>query len=375
MPMPKTIMYIIRQLSFATLFIAGVLTSAVWLTQSLRFVDVVLNKGLPFSTFFALIVYLIPDLIGVVLPIAVLIAVLFVYNRMTADNELIVMRATGMSNWQLASPALILSCTVVAILYSITIYAMPFSYKKMKDLEHEIKGYVSTAMLQEGQFNSVRSLTVYVRKRHSPTDLSGIIIYDARDYKKPYVITAELGSILSTNKGERVVLLNGIRHETNTSTGHPSMLRFSQHIIDFNSGGIVPEVRSKKPHEYFLWELLFPDDDIARDSVQYSKMFARAHYNILMPLTALCFGLLSVCLILSGEYNRRGRSKRLMYIVLGCSLFQINLFIFLHMYSWIFGAVALAYAQVVITITACISYLREWGVFVAASPKTESIRT
>src|SRR5690349_9354184 len=105
----KITSYMLRQLSWTSFFIALILIGAIWLTQSMRFIDVMLNQALPFSTFLNLILYLLPDLISFVLPSALLVSVIFVYNRLTTDQELIVFRSTGMSDWQLAKPTLILA--------------------------------------------------------------------------------------------------------------------------------------------------------------------------------------------------------------------------------------------------------------------------
>ena len=120
--MLKITYYIFRQLSLTTIFLTAGLTAAIWLTQSLRFVDGVLNKGLPITTFFTLISYLLPDLISIVLPVSLLIAVIYAYNRLIADQELIVMRSAGMSHWQLAKPAILLASFITAGLYINNIY-------------------------------------------------------------------------------------------------------------------------------------------------------------------------------------------------------------------------------------------------------------
>lgn len=211
--MSKMNIYITRQLSFATIFIAIVLTVAVWLTQSLRFVDIVVNKGLDISTFFYLVSLLIPDLLSIVLPAALLMATLFVYNKLIAENELIVMKAIGMSPLQILKPALQVTAFVMLILYAINLYILPLSFRKLRDLEHDIRNRMSISMLQSGQFNNFKDLTIYIRKISSDGDVSGIIIHNSQDEKKPYTITARKGAVIKKEKETRLVLIDGIRHE------------------------------------------------------------------------------------------------------------------------------------------------------------------
>src|ERR1700692_619507 len=98
--------YIFRQILVAMVVTPGGLTALVWLTQSLRFVDLVVNRGLSFFVFLHLTGLLIPSFIAVILPITTYVVIQFAYQRMATDRELTVMRAAGLSPWALARPAL-----------------------------------------------------------------------------------------------------------------------------------------------------------------------------------------------------------------------------------------------------------------------------
>ncbi len=89
--------YVLRQLLVALLAVSGGLVALIWLTQSLRFVEMVVNRGLSFRTFFELTGLLIPNFIAMILPITTFVVVQFVYQRLAGDRELTVMRAAGLS--------------------------------------------------------------------------------------------------------------------------------------------------------------------------------------------------------------------------------------------------------------------------------------
>src|SRR5882762_7782826 len=101
--------YILRQSLGMTLFVTIALSAAIWLTQSLRLVDLIVNRGLSVEMFLYLGILILPRFVDIVLPIGVFIAVLFTYNKLIAESEIIVMRASGLSQFGLAKPALILS--------------------------------------------------------------------------------------------------------------------------------------------------------------------------------------------------------------------------------------------------------------------------
>src|ERR1700733_4447031 len=117
--------YILWQCLSVMLFISAALTAAVWLAQSLRLVDLIVNRGLSAEMFFYLALLIVPRFLDIVLPIATFIAVLFVFNRLTMESELVVMRAAGLSPFGLAKPVLALAGIAFLMLMALSTYFLP----------------------------------------------------------------------------------------------------------------------------------------------------------------------------------------------------------------------------------------------------------
>ena len=98
--------YILRQLLGPFLLITVGLSAVIWLTQSLRFIDMIVNKGLSLSAFLYFSMLLLPTFLGVILPMALFSAILFTYNKLVIDSEVVSLRTAGFSQWSLAAPAL-----------------------------------------------------------------------------------------------------------------------------------------------------------------------------------------------------------------------------------------------------------------------------
>ncbi|MEQ8166013.1 MAG: LptF/LptG family permease, partial [Alphaproteobacteria bacterium] len=94
--------YVLRQLLVGMVIVTIGLTCVIWLTQSLRFVDMIVNRGLTAGTFVYLTMLLLPNFLSIILPIAVFTVVVFTYSKLISDRELIVMRAAGLSQVALA---------------------------------------------------------------------------------------------------------------------------------------------------------------------------------------------------------------------------------------------------------------------------------
>ena len=127
--------YIASHLFCPLLLVAFRFTGVVWLTQSLRFIDLIINKGLSFGLFLYMTVLLLPSLLTVILPISLFAAVLYTYNQLIVDREIVVLKATGLSNLRLALPALNLAGIVMVICYAINLYLMPLGFHEFKNIQ------------------------------------------------------------------------------------------------------------------------------------------------------------------------------------------------------------------------------------------------
>ncbi|MEQ8354127.1 MAG: LPS export ABC transporter permease LptF [Kiloniellaceae bacterium] len=310
--MPWITRYILAQLVMATIFVTLALTFAIWLTQSLRLIDYIVNRGLPASTFLTFVGLLLPSFLGVVLPVATFVAALFVYHKLTMDSEMVVMRAAGLSQMQLARPAIILGVMVTLVVYAISLYLLPVSFRNFKDLQNTFRSDLSTVLLQEGVFTALTDeITVYVRQRSADGELRGILVHDNREPGKPVTMMAERGALVPSEAGPRVVMENGNRQEVEPGTGRFSLLYFDRYTVELSDFGEAAKVRWREPKERFLGELLFPGSD-RRDQRYRQELIAEGHQRLVSPLYTLVFVLIGMAALLAGEFNRRGQAKRVL---------------------------------------------------------------
>ena len=314
--------YILRQSLGTTLFVTIALSAAIWLTQSLRLVDLIVNRGLSAELFFYLGILILPRFIDIVLPIGIFIAVLFTYNKLTAESEIVVMRAAGMSQFGLAKPGFILGGIGVAILLSLSAYFMPTANRAFKDLQFEIRNKFVSAVLQEGTFTTISdNLTIYVRGRDPTGEMTGFLVQDERDKAKPVTIIAERGAFVETETGSRVFLVNGNRQQLDRLTGKLSVLTFEKYTLDLADGHDVAVGRAREPQERYLGELFFPRESGINPSLRDSLRL-EGHLRLIVPLTALAFATIPLVALLCGEFNRRGQIRRILVAVLLAMLFE-----------------------------------------------------
>lgn len=303
--------YLFRQLALALLAVTVGLAALVWLTQSLRFIELVLDRGLSLAVFFELTSLLLPSFFSVILPITTFIVMLFVHLRLAGDRELVVMRAAGLSNWQIARPALALGLLVVGLMAFLNFWLVPLSHTAFRQWQFEIRNQLVGVLVQEGVFSSVGSdLTVYARKRDADGTLRGIMVHDQREAGGAVTILAQAGRIGQGADGPRVTLYDGVRQQMEKGpSGAPprlTVLSFSENSVDLARVARNEETRSRDSRERSIAELLDPDPVEGLRPREIRRFRAEAHQRMASPITALSFALVGLAVALTGQFRRHG---------------------------------------------------------------------
>lgn len=353
--------YIFGQLFFTVFITTLMLTCIMWLAQSLRYIDFMANKGAPFLLFCEMLFYLLPNLVVIVAPIAVLIGTLFVYNKLIADHELIVMQASGMGHWQLAKPAILISAIVTIFLYIFTLYFLPLSFRKYRDITMVFREKSLTSLVQVGQFNTLGKYTVYARSQDSQGNFLGILIYDGTQNEKSMIFMAAKGIILNDTEGGRLLLINGNRQEKDLNTSKPSILYFDQYIIETKNKSASEEKgdRFLKAYERHVGDLFNPSENLS-PSIRL-EFISAAHQRLISPLYALVFGLLGVCCMLLGRFNKKGRTFNILTACVFSIFIEISSIIFLHTLKYSAVMIQLSYGLIVTTLMICFFLLTPWA--------------
>ncbi len=308
--------YILRQLALALVAVTGGLVALIWLTQSLRFIELVVNRGLSLQVFLELTALLIPNFVAVILPITTFVVVQFIYQRLAGDRELTVMRAAGLSPASLARPALVLAIAAVAACYVLNLVVVPASFGQFRQYQFEIRNRVAAFLLQEGVFTVVSDdLTVYVRRRDADGTLHGIMVDDARQKNSRATILAERGRLIGTSDTPRVLMFNGSRQELDKQTGRLNVLKFAENAIDLVQAAKGDELRYRDATEMSIGELLHPPPGLVNGR-DLPKLLVEAHRRLSVPLTAASFALLALLAVLTGSFRRHGNILRPMLSVL-----------------------------------------------------------
>lgn len=315
--MSRFSIYLLKQMSGPVLLITLMLAGMAWVTQAVRLLEVVAGQTDNALTYFKLTTLTMPRMLAYVLPISLFGGVLYSFNKLTQESELIVMSATGRSRWQLATPALILASIIGTLVLTINLWLSPMSLKILQDYQHNIQNDLAGTLVKESSFhNPANRLTIHSKSKAEDGTYRGLILHDARDQKNIISYIAREGALVRTDKASKFILIDGTIHAHNVD-GPPNVVNFKEYVYDLSSiiqpkGSIRYPIKAR-----YLSELLQPDISNEYNRHNKNKMIATGHYRIADFM--LPFALVLICLatILTGTLNRHGQGKRL---VVGASI-------------------------------------------------------
>lgn len=316
--------YILKQMALGFVLITAGLLMIVWLSQSLRLLDILLNSKASALLFIRLTMLVVPGYLSIISPLALFAVTLFTYNRMISDRELVILRATGQSPLQLAKPVVIMGILFTFIGFYVSLKVVPDSVANFRELRWKIQNDVSHLLLQEGEFSNITSgITVYVRKKLDDGTLEGILLEDRRSPKSQVTLLAQKGNIVYKDGTPQISMQNGSRQEITKKNNRFSILFFDSYGLDFSSFSKKSGKRSANPGEMPLRELLGSNKENTPNEKTLRRYHIEAHKRIAYPFYNLSFMLIATVGLLTGSFNRRGHGARVVATVLSMATLQI----------------------------------------------------
>lgn len=326
--------YIFRATSGAFLLVLVSLTAVIWVTQALRDVDIMTSQGQTILVFAGITGLIIPLLILVIAPIALLIAVAHMLNKLSTDSEIIVMNAAGMSPWVLFRAFMSVAIVVSILVAAISGYFAPKGLRMLRDWLTEVRANVVSTIVQPGRFTSIESgVTLHIRERRANGQLAGIFLDDRRNPKERLTVLAETGELLDNDKGTFLVLQKGQVQRHETSQRDPAMVSFDRYAFDLSQFAGGPQSVKYSIRERYLWQLMFPDPKDPSYIEQPGQFRAELNDRLVAPLYPIAFVVIAFAYLGAPRTTRQSRTLSIVGAIGGVALLRLIGFA-----STVFGA-------------------------------------
>jgi lipopolysaccharide export system permease protein len=297
-------LYIIREIT--SLFLLGILvfTLILLMGRLIKLTDLVISRGVPMADISRMILYLMPSFLVFTIPMAFLLAVLLAFGRLSADNEITVMKSGGLSLVQIMPPVLL--CAMVAVLLTLaaSIIGVPWGNTAFKRISFEmLKQNVAATIREKVFWDEIPGIILYTDHYDEQNrTLKGIIIHDSRDQARPMTIFAAAGKVGCTPNQQDICLVldNGSIHAAGKGDEY-RLVNFGEYVLTVAGPGREGGI-GRNELDMGIGELRRQINDPATPKATRFKQTTELQSRFAFPFASLVFAVVAVPL---GIQNRR----------------------------------------------------------------------
>jgi len=313
--------YIFSNTGRALFAIVATLSILSLLAQGLTYIEIIRENRQSFTVYLKIILLGAPKVLALLTPLALFVASIWSLNRIHKDSEIIVVQATGMTHWQVASPLLRLAACLMVIHLGLNLWGQPAAQRELRETLIEARTDLATTLIKPGQFTTRDDLTFYARESVGG-ELIGIVISDASQKNDVVDYLARSGRFTRTD-GKLAFLMSDVQIHQKNNTNELSVLELDLYRYDLS-----PLLREDgdtilKASDRSLSKLIWLDPTSHHDATAADEFLAEAHNRLSSPLLNLAMVLLAIWAILGADYNKLGYGRR----IIKASVFALLLLI------------------------------------------------
>jgi len=313
--MRKTInLYILKEIAVPFVMILFVLTFVLLMGRILQLMDLMVNKGIAFVDIAKFIILLMPSFLMFTIPISMLVSFLIGLGRLSGDNEITVMKASGISLYQLFQPIAFASVIACIMTAAITLFLVPQgNYATKHHLYNVSKKQASVGIREKVFIDDFKGLLIYAET--IPMDgafMEGVLISDTRMTEEPSTIIAKKAYLLTDPKALKVTmrLENGSTHTVDAALKHYRKMDFSTYDINLDIGSALfneNQLKEKSSGEMTVLELQAKLKKAETSKQTLREVAIELNKKLSIPLSCIIFGFLGLPLGIRAHRSVKSR--------------------------------------------------------------------
>ncbi len=321
---------VLRELLFPFLMAVAGFVLFILLNLILQLSDFVIDRDVAWSDLLRALVYKMPDLIVIGLPIAVLFATFLALGRLKHDRELIALQASGISLRRVIAPVIAFGLLVGLATFALNETTVPWANQQYRALLTQMISRGSVPQIRDNTFfKDAQGRFFYVR-RYDPSDglLQDVLVFDPTGTTYLPGARSPFPQLISAERagwdGDTWRLEAGIAHQLDESGALSYQARFESLAIRVGDAIETLFVEQRTPREMSLRELAERIDTFQQSGYRASELWVEFQSKLAVPLGALVFALFAAPLSLS--FGFRGRAAGVVISVVLTGTYQGFLF-------------------------------------------------
>jgi lipopolysaccharide export system permease protein len=255
-----------------------------------------------------------PQLVALILPIALFAAALIVLNRLHTEQEIVVCFASGMSVWRVIAPAMRLASIATLLALVLNLWIAPLADRTLRDELFRIRTDLASSMVHVGAFNQpAAGLTVYAQDVDQSGAYRNMFILQEKAGGGDTTFIAGRGKMAKRGDAPVLVLRDGSSQEFSAS-GVLNFVKFSEYTFDLSPFLSSTALVRYKIADRYLHELLFPDLTQSWERDNRDSMLAEANSRLATPLYNLAFMAMALAAVIAGPFSRLGYGRQIVIV-------------------------------------------------------------
>ncbi|HPF08474.1 MAG TPA: LptF/LptG family permease [Candidatus Cloacimonadota bacterium] len=231
--------YILKE-HIAPFLISLLVVTFVLLTDRvIDLLNMIIEKKLPVGIVMEVFALSMPYMLALSIPMAVLVATILAFGRMSVDREVIAIKSSGVNIYSMLGPLLLAGLMLTATMVYFNHWFLPDTNHKLKNIMLKIAYYKPMTIIKEKEYNNLLDYTIWCASNDEEV-LGDVLIYDRSSSRFPRTIFAETGRMIQMNSGNalQIILENGEMQQRNeTEPGKYQSSSFDQYIINVRDLG------------------------------------------------------------------------------------------------------------------------------------------
>ncbi len=281
-------------------------------TRMLSVMELVVNRGAQAGQMGRMLLYLVPDIVVFALPAATLMAVLVAFLRLSADSEIIAMKACGISLYQMLPPVVLISFVGFLAALILSVSTVPWGNRSFRDLIFQIAKSRADLGIKERVFCEPFDDVVFFVNHFSGREhlMKDLFVVDRRDPETTNTITAREGKIL-VQPGKKVITLrftNGTIFVVEKTLAAARTIRFDTYDLNIGLKDIMAALQSRRKHasEMRVGELMKRISSSGKGDKKFNALKVKLYEKLAVPLAVFLMGIIGAPL--GAHVRARGRS-------------------------------------------------------------------
>ena len=302
--------YLFRQLFIPALLALAALTTVAFMSQSISALELMIDQRQGLDVFAKATLLALPELISLIMPVAVFVATLISFNRLHTEQEIVVCFAGGMSRWNVISPAMRLAAGAALVCLFLNLWIAPLSSQALRAVIFKARADLASTLVRPGEFTEPASgLTVYAQSVSPEGFLTNLFVHQQRASGST-TFSARTGQIIKRGGSPILIMRHGSSQEL-TPAGVLNFLSFDEYGLDLSPYLAKEDDVHFKTSDRFLHELLYPDLTQPWERQYRTKMLSEAHSRLASPLYNIAFVAVALAAVIGGSFSRLGYQGRI----------------------------------------------------------------